>query len=75
MFETVRKALAKQLRIDENEIKPESTIMADLGADSIAILELLMTMEEDFGCPVPDEKLKDFKTVADIVAFLESVKK
>ncbi|MBO5306118.1 MAG: hypothetical protein J6B12_05085 [Clostridia bacterium] len=46
----------------------------DLGADSIAILQLLMTIEEDYGIVIPDEKLATFDTVGDVVAYLDSKK-
>ncbi|MBO4424136.1 MAG: acyl carrier protein [Spirochaetales bacterium] len=71
LFNEVRKVLAKQLRKPEDIIKPESKIIDDLGADSLNILMLLMTIEEDFGIKVPDEELAVFKTVGDVVSFLE----
>ena len=75
MYESLKKLLAKQLRIDESRITPESDIKKDLGADSLDILTLLMTVEEDWGITIPDEQLMTFKTVADIVAYLDSVKR
>jgi acyl carrier protein len=72
LFNEVRTVLAKQLRKPEDIIKPESRIIEDLGADSLNILMLLMTIEEDFGIKVPDEELADFRTVGDVVSFLES---
>ena len=72
LFAEVKTVLAKQLRKSENIIKPESRIIEDLGADSLNILMLLMTIEEDFGIKVPDEELADFRTVGDVVSFLES---
>jgi len=74
MFETVKALLAKQLRIPEGEITLDSKIKDDLGADSIAILQLLMTIEEDYGIVIPDEKLATFDTVGDVVAYLDSKK-
>ena len=74
LFNEVRKVLAKQLRKPEDIIKPESKIIDDLGADSLNILMLLMTIEEDFGIKVPDEELAVFKTVGDVVTFLEKQK-
>ena len=71
LFEEVKKVLAKQLRKPEDIIKPESRIIEDLGADSLNILMLLMTIEEDFGIKVPDEELAVFKTVGDVVCYLE----
>ena len=72
MLETVKKILADQLRLNEDEILPTSRIKEDLGADSLGILELLMTIEEEHGIVIPDEELATFETVADIVSYLES---
>ena len=73
MFEKVQAILAKQLRIsDPSTIKPESLISKDLGADSLDILQLLMKIEDEYGIVVPDETLAGFKTVGDVVSFLEA---
>ncbi|MCQ2176574.1 MAG: acyl carrier protein [Bacteroidales bacterium] len=74
MFEEVQAILAKQLRIDPSTITPESRIKADLGADSLNILQLLMKIEDDYGIMIPDEKLAEFEKVKDVVAFLDSNK-
>ena len=71
LFNDVKKVLAKQLRRPEEGITAESRIMRDLGADSLNILMLLMTIEEDFGIKVPDEELAEFQTVGDVVSYLE----
>lgn len=74
MFEETKKILAKQLRIDESTITMESEIKKDLGADSLDILQILMTLEEDYGIVIPDEELATFNTVADIVNYLDKIK-
>ena len=74
MFETVKELLSKQLRIPAEQIEMTSKIKDDLGADSISVLQLLMTIEEDYGIVIPDEKLATFNTVGDVVAYLESKK-
>lgn len=73
MFERVREILAKQLRVPAESITPESRIKNDLGADSLDILQLLMTIEEEYNVTIPDEKLAAFETVGDVVAYLESL--
>lgn len=73
MFEQVKKLLADQLGVDEQKIERDSTIKGDLGADSVDILQLLMTLEEQNGIVIPDEKLAAFTTVGDIVDYLESL--
>ena len=72
MFEEVKKILAEQLKLDESRVTSESRIKEDLGADSLDILQLLMTIEEEKGITVPDEELAKFSTVGDVVSFLES---
>lgn len=74
MLEELKKLLAEQLRIAEDRITTESRIKADLGADSLDILQLLMTIEERYGIVIPDEQLATFDTVADILAYLDKNK-
>ena len=71
MFEDVKKILIEQLHLEGKEITMESRIMADLGADSLDILQLLMTIEEENGITIPDEELANFEKVGDIVRYLE----
>ncbi len=72
MFEKVRKLIVLQLKVSEDKITMESKIKDDLGADSVDILQLLMTLEDEHGIEIPDEKLVRFNTVGDIVEYLES---
>lgn len=72
MFEKVKEILIKQLRLKDKEVLPESKIMDDLGADSLDILQLLMTIEDEYGITVPDEELVKFVTVRDVVTYLEN---
>ncbi|MBO4406992.1 MAG: acyl carrier protein [Clostridia bacterium] len=74
MFEDVKKLLAEQLKTDAEKITPESRIKEDLGADSLDILQLLMTIEEEHGITIPDEELATFEKVGDIVDYLEKQK-
>lgn len=71
MFDEVKAILAKQLRRDPSQITLQSDIKKDLGADSLDILQLLMRMEDDYGIVIPDQELAGFKTVGDVVAFLD----
>ena len=71
MFEKVRSLIAEQLSVDAGGITPETDIMKDLGADSIDVMELLMTLEEELEITVPDEMIQNFKTVGDIVTYAE----
>ena len=72
MFDEVQKILAKQLRIDPSKVQLDSRIQADLGADSLNILQLLMKIEDDYGIVIPDEELAHFETVRDVVTYLDS---
>ena len=74
MFEQVREMLSKQLRISADKITPDSLIKDDLGADSLDVMEMLMTIEEDYGIVIPDDDIVNFKTVGDIVDYLDSHK-
>ncbi len=74
MLETIKDLLAKQLRVDREKITLTSRIKVDLGADSLDILQLLMTVEEDYGIAIPDKALATFNTVGDVVAYLDAQK-
>lgn len=71
MFEKVRKLIAEQLNISEDKVTPETRIVEDLGADSLDMVEMLMTLEEEFGIEVPDEEAANLKQVSDLVEFIE----
>lgn len=74
MFEEVKAILAKQLRRGPETITLDSDIKKDLGADSLDILQLLMRVEDDYGIVIPDQELAGFRTVADVVNFLNKQK-
>lgn len=73
MFEEVANILSTQLNIPKETIKPESDIVKDLGADSLDVVELLMTLEENTGKSIPEEKVTEVKTVGDVVSILETL--
>lgn len=72
MFDKVKAILMEQLNLKADKIKLESKIVEDLGADSLDVVELLMTMEDSFGVSVSDEEAVNLKTVGDIVKMLEA---
>lgn len=74
MFEQIREELAKQFKRDKESITRETTLSEDLRADSLDVMELLMTMEENYGVIVPDEDVINFQTVGDIVDYVEQHK-
>ncbi len=72
MFEEIKTLLAKKLNIPQEKITLESNIISDLGADSLDIVEMLMTLDQEYGIEIPDEAAAEFKTVGDIVDFVEA---
>lgn len=72
MFAKMQEILAKQLNISKDTIKPESRLLEDLNADSLDFVELLMTMEDEFGISISDEDAKTLKTVDDVCKYLEA---
>lgn len=74
MFEELKTILDEQLHLNGMELTLDSRIKEDLGADSLDVLQMLMTIEEEKGIVIPDEELASFETVGDIVRFLESNK-
>ena len=73
MFEEIAKMLAEQLDIPVSKVTLESNIIDDLGADSLDIVEMLMTLEDNSGKTIPDEKVANIKTVGDLVEVLNSL--
>ena len=71
VIDEIKQILAKQLRIDVNTINDNSNIIEDLGADSIDLVELLMTIEEKKGIVVSDEDAVKLKTVRDVADYIE----
>ena len=73
MKEKIIDVLSKQLRLDPSAINEDSNIMEDLGADSLDLVEILMTLESEMGITISDEEALALKTVGDVVEFLERV--
>ena len=71
VFEKVREILVDQLDVDEDAVTMEASIQNDLGADSLDIVDLVMSLEEEFDCEIPDEEIENIKTVGDIVNYIE----
>ena len=71
IFEKVKGILAEQLDIDEDSITADSSIVEDLGADSLDIVDLVMSLEDEFDTEIPDEAIEGIKTVGDIVPYIE----
>ncbi|ABS60471.1 MULTISPECIES: acyl carrier protein [Fervidobacterium] len=67
MEQRVCEIIAEQLGIDVNDVKPEKSLMEDLGADSLDIVDLVMAFEDEFGVKISDQDLSKIKTVQDVI--------
>ena len=70
-FERVQKIICDQLEIDSHLVTEDASISGDLGADSLDLVDLSMSIEEEFNLEVPDDVLDHVRTVGDIVKFIE----
>lgn len=71
----VREIVAEQLERDVNEVTNTASLIEDLGADSLDVVELVMKMEEEFGIEIPDEEAEKIKTVNDVIQYIVTHKK
>ena len=72
MLEKMREIIAEQLNADEAEISEATSFKEDLGADSLAFVELVIAREDATGIHIEEEEASKLKTVADVLAYLES---
>ncbi|WP_066875429.1 acyl carrier protein [Clostridium mediterraneense] len=72
MFDKVKEIIADKLSVDEESITMESTFVEDLGADSLDVVELIMSLEEELEMEIPDEDAAEFITVSDVVEYIKS---
>ena len=70
-FERVQKIICEQLEIDRHLVTEDASISGDLGADSLDLVDLAMSIEEEFNIEVPDDALDNVRTVSDIVKFID----
>ena len=72
VLEKVKAILSAQFDVDEDTITPETNIMEDLGADSLDVVDMLMSLEDEFSIgEVPDEMVEKIHTVGQLVAYIE----
>ncbi|UCC94279.1 MAG: acyl carrier protein [Candidatus Omnitrophota bacterium] len=69
--EKTKEIIAEQLGVKKEEIKPESSFIDDLGADSLDTVEVVMALEEEFGIEIPDEDAEKITTVGEAVKYIE----
>ena len=73
MFDKVKEIILDQLGLDaDTEVKPETSLMNDLKADSLDAVEIIMAFEDEFDIEIPDSDAENFKNIGDIVAYIES---
>ena len=71
IFDRVKAILCEQLDVEDEKVTMDSNIADDLGADSLDVVDLVISLEDEFGLEVPDELIKDVKTVGDLVNYIE----
>lgn len=71
VFERVREIICDQLDLDEDRVTMDSNLLEDFDADSLDIVDLSMTLEDEFGLEMPDDKIEDFHIVGDVVRYIE----
>ena len=71
-FERVRHVVAESLGMHESEITDKSSLRADLAADSLEIAQLIIELEDEFHCEIPDDDAENIFTIADIVKYADS---
>lgn len=71
VFEKMKQILAEQLDADIDSITMETDIADDLGADSLDVVEMLMSIEDEFEVEIPDEKIESLKTVGQVVEYIQ----
>lgn len=71
VFDKVKKIFSEQLEVDESIITPEASITSDLGADSLDLIDLAMSIEDEFEIELSDDAIEHIKTVGDMVSYIE----
>ncbi|MCQ2514103.1 MAG: acyl carrier protein [Ruminococcus sp.] len=71
VLEKVKSILSEQFDVEEDKITAETDLQEDLGADSLDVVDLLMSIEDEFDVEVPDEEIENIKTVGSLVDYIE----
>ena len=71
VFEKLKKIIVEQLGVDESDVTMEASFVDDLNADSLDLVELIMSLEEEFGTEISDEDAEKIKTVNDAVEYIQ----
>lgn len=68
----VNSIVVEQLAVEQADLAPDASLVDDLGADSLDVVELVMALEEAFGIEVPDDDVENIRTLGDIVQYVEA---
>ena len=71
VFERIREIICDQLDLEEDKVTMDSDVMEDFEADSLDVVDLVMSIEDEFGLEVPDDQIENFRTVGDVVRYIE----
>lgn len=72
VFDKIKDIIVEQLDVEEDAVTMEASITEDLGADSLDVVDLVMSIEESFDVEIPYEEVENIKTVGDIVKYIEN---
>lgn len=72
VFEKIKEIIVEQFEVEEDTVTMETTVADDLGADSLDIVEVLMSIEDEFDVEIPDEAIENIKSVGDLVNYIEA---
>ena len=72
VFEKIKAMLAEQLDANEENLTLDTNIAKDLGADSLDVVELLMSIEDEFEVEIPDEEIENIKTIGDLTEYIQN---
>ena len=71
VFERIREIICDQLDLEEDKVTMDSDIMEDFEADSLDVVDLVMSIEDEYGLDVPDDQIENFRKVGDVVRYIE----
>lgn len=72
VFEKIKAILAEQLDADAEDMTMDTNIARDLGADSLDVVELLMSIEDEFEVEIPDEEIENIKTIGELTEYIQN---